>query len=504
MNEPTCHDARRWLAMSREGGDDAPVGIRFHLERCPACARLAARYGEGVSALARATSTPGARLRDASAIIAAARVAERPRIGRWVFAGAAVVAAAAVIVLATAPPRADPVGTHPEASSTEHEARRDGPPAPAGSVAPWEATRVTTATAARELRDPRTATLQVAPGTDLSLPAWSDGEAEVALTRGTVSVSVVPRVGAQRFAVRTEELVATAVGTAFSVTRAPGEGTRVVVREGVVYVEVRAGGAVTLGAGEVFIVASPREPGPPERAAEPPDVGDTARAPSPTGPRAEPLAARIQVARRLLARGRSEEAIALLDALAPVDDADRASVSALLGDAWTVAGKLGRARDAYADAARWGSGAVALGAVAELARTQTALGEVEAAAASWRRLIAAAPDSPLTPRALAALGEDTALIERFPESREATGALLRLGRAHLEAGRWGAAATLFAAHLDAADPSRREAALVGLMRARLGQGRRDTVSALVARYDADFPTGARREEVERVRAALQP
>ncbi|PKN56822.1 MAG: hypothetical protein CVU56_13955 [Deltaproteobacteria bacterium HGW-Deltaproteobacteria-14] len=501
MNEPTCHDARRWLAMSREGGDDAPVGIRFHLDRCPACARLAARYDAGVSALARATATRGGRLPEASAVIAAARRPERSRLGRWVFAGAAV-ASAAVIVLVSAPGGTDPEGAAPEGIATAPATAADGQtPRPPSAVAPWEATRLTTAAAPRELRDPVTATLRVAPETDLSLPAWSDGEAEVALTRGTVSVSVVPRVGEQRFTVRTEELAATVVGTAFSVTRAPDEGTRVVVREGVVYVEVRAGGAVTLGAGDVMVVAPPREPRPPERAAEPPEVAAPALVPAPSELRAEPLTARIQAARRLLARGRSEEAIALLGALVPGDDADRASVAALLGDAWTVAGELARARDAYADAARWGRGPVALGAVAELARTQAALGEREAAAASWRRLLDAAPDGPLAPRALAALGEDASLLARFPESREATGALLRLGRARLDAGRWEDAAALFSAHLGDPQPERREVALVGLMRARLGQGRRDAVAALVARYDAAFPAGARRAEVERVRAA---
>ncbi|MCB9732367.1 MAG: hypothetical protein H6745_07135 [Deltaproteobacteria bacterium] len=146
---------------------------------------------------------------------------------------------------------------------------------------------------------------------------------------------------------------------------------------------------------------------------------------------------------------------------------------------------------------------MAVGALAELARAQAALGEAEAAAASWRELLARSPDGPLAPRALAALGEDEALLARFPASHEATAALLRLGKAHLDAGRWSEAAALFAAHVDdGGSAARREAALVGLMRARLGEGRASEVRALLARYDAAFPEGARRAEVARLREAV--
>jgi len=78
---------------------------------------------------------------------------------------------------------------------------------------------------------------------------------------------------------------------------------------------------------------------------------------------------------------------------------------------------------------------------------------------------------------------------------------IRRGRDELQAGRWDAAAAIFAGYTESADPTRAEAVLVGLMRARLGQHRLDAVKALVDRYAARFPEGARRDEVARVRAA---
>ena len=57
MRHTQCDEAREWLARDREDGGDAPVGIRFHLERCAKCAQLSARYGEGVRALALTTAT---------------------------------------------------------------------------------------------------------------------------------------------------------------------------------------------------------------------------------------------------------------------------------------------------------------------------------------------------------------------------------------------------------------------------------------------------------------
>jgi len=499
--------------MAREVGDDAPVGVRFHLERCERCATLAERYREGVSALARDTASPSPRLPAAAAVIAAAQ-GERGLRRPWVFTAvaAAVAALATVVALSVAggepeldapsPPVAE-TPTRPETSAPS-PSLAEAPEAPEVARPELEGIALRTTDAPVELVDPAVATVTVERGSDVAVPTWSGEAAEVALRSGGVSVSVRPRVGEQRFTVATSELVATVVGTAFSVTRSPLDGTRVAVREGVVYVEVRGGGAVTLVAGDVIVVApAGRAPVAPERAAEPEEQVASASDEA-TRPRIEagPIAPRVQAARRLLAQGRAEEAIAALRALSPVATADRASVAALLGDAYAVAGRMAAARDAYADAARLGEGAIAAGALADLARVELALGDDAAAREAWRRLLAVAPDGPLAPRALAGLNDDEALLERYPESREATAALLRIGGGHLDAGRWSEAAALFSAHLDSRRPARREAALVGLMRARLGEGRRDAVRALIDRYDQGFPDGARRAEVDRIRAAV--
>lgn len=329
-----------------------------------------------------------------------------------------------------------------------------------------EAGRLATTDVGRALVDPRTAALTVDSESIWTFSVWSSSEAEIELERGTVSAVVVPRVGDQRFSIATSELVASVVGTSFSVTCTPGEGTRVVVTEGVVYVELRRGGAVTLAAGDAWFEASPRAPRPPERESEPlalaPPPGSSPSSETPPeAPGSGALATSIRAARRLLAQGEHQAAVHRLVHLTPTSDAERATVAALLGDAWVVAGQPARVRAAYLEASRRGRGSVALGALVELATVQAELGEDDAAAASWRRVLAAASDGPHAPRALAALGDDEGLLARFPASREATAAMVRMGRLQLDAGRWDATADLFAAHVDSGDPARAEAARRG-------------------------------------------
>ncbi|MCB9732368.1 MAG: FecR domain-containing protein [Deltaproteobacteria bacterium] len=266
----TCDEARRHLARAREELGDAPVGVRFHLERCAACARLAARYGAGVSALARATAIPE-RVPAAAAVVAAARAPQGVGARVWAMRVALGVAVAGIavggIALATAPGPEERAGAPLAGGGGGPEAPVTAP----DEVAPLsvEASRVTTGEAPAIVDDPALATLTVAPGSDVTLPTWSAGAADVVLARGAVDAAVRPRIGDQRFVVRTDELVATAVGTAFRVSREPGVGSRVTVQEGVVLVELAAGGEVTLGAGDVVDARAARTAAAPERAAEP-------------------------------------------------------------------------------------------------------------------------------------------------------------------------------------------------------------------------------------------
>lgn len=502
MNEPTCGEARRWMAMAREHGDDAPVGVAFHLDRCAACATLARRYRDGVRALALATASGPTVLPPAAAVVAAARRPER----RWAAGavGAAVLAAAAAVALSVRSPQQ----VEPEQATRLAALAQLSPQRTEASEAAvtWEASRVTApADRERVLEDPATATLRLGPGTEASMPRWSETEAEVALSSGSVDATVYPRVGVQRFVVRTRELVATAIGTRFSVERDPDAGTRVRVDEGIVFVEVRAGGEATLGGGDELLVGIAQPADPPERAATAPSDGarsDGAGGHPPAAAEPEPsLDARIGQARRLLARGDEAAATALLTAMVPRSEADQATIAALQGDAHVIAGRLSDARDAYARAAEHGSGQVALSALVELATVQTRLGEAAAAERTWRRVLELEPSSAVAARALVALGDDAAVLQRFPGTSQASGALMRLGRAALDAGRWDAAVALFESHLDSHDPARAELAWVGLMRARLGQGQLDALRSLIEGYEQRFPTGSRRDEVARLRAA---
>jgi len=105
-------------------------------------------------------------------------------------------------------------------------------------------------------------------------------------------------------------------------------------------------------------------------------------------------------------------------------------------------------------------------------RLAEAAGDAAAAAEDWRRLLAG-----------------------HTESEEATHALVLLGRALLAAEDWEAAGALFAPWAESDGP-RGEAALVGLVRVRLGEGRGDAARALAERYRERFPNGERRADVE--------
>jgi tetratricopeptide (TPR) repeat protein len=224
----------------------------------------------------------------------------------------------------------------------------------------------------------------------------------------------------------------------------------------------------------------------------------------------------IERARALLSEGRDEEAIALLLAMTPEPGPARARVQALLGDALRLARHPDEARQAYERALSDGTDATLSWVLADLARLESDLGRAAAAAAVWRRYLAAVPAGPHAPRALwevarldetegrlAAAAEGwTRILADFPRSTLAPAAFARIGRTFLDTRQWEAAVAHFQSRVADADPAFAEAAMVGLMRARLGQGRGDDVRALVREYDARFPAGSRRDEVRRLSGAL--
>jgi hypothetical protein len=94
------------------------------------------------------------------------------------------------------------------------------------------------------------------------------------------------------------------------------------------------------------------------------------------------------------------------------------------------------------------------------------------------------------------------MLDDVPDSPETAPAFARAGRRLIDRGELDLAERWFSPRLGSHQPAIAEAALVGLMRVRLGQGREDDVRALAALHANRFPAGLRRAEVDRVVHAI--
>jgi len=238
--------------------------------------------------------------------------------------------------------------------------------------------------------------------------------------------------------------------------------------------------------------------------------------PPPPPPPARPWseAETLQQARLLIATGKDEDAIALLLAY----PSRSWPLEQLLGDALRLAGRGVDARAAY-ERALAAAGTPPperlLLDLAELLHSEDGGGSA-ATVAIWQRYLSAFPAGRAAARARWALADHllttgqgraarsqlTHLLAAHPEAPEAALALVHLGRLLLAARDWNDAAHLFAAHVAGHDPVRVEVALIGLARARIGQGRLDEARALLARYRERFPAGRRLEEAAHLERAL--
>jgi TolA-binding protein len=191
-------------------------------------------------------------------------------------------------------------------------------------------------------------------------------------------------------------------------------------------------------------------------------------------------------------------------------------VDALRGDALHLAGRPSEARAAYERAVQRAGDPPPERLLLDLAALVERQGAGDDAAATWRRYLAAYPDGRAAPRAHWRLAEIAlradrnaeaeermrGLLDEFPASAEADAALVRLGRRLLDTERWALAAELFAAHTEARSASRAEAAVIGLVRAKVGLGRADEARALLEVYRARFPNGTRATEARHLAEAL--
>ena len=216
-------------------------------------------------------------------------------------------------------------------------------------------------------------------------------------------------------------------------------------------------------------------------------------------------------ARTWISSGSERKAIALLSRTPPGDWRR----DALLGDAYRLAGHPTAAARAYADAIARADRPPAP-VQADLATMLDRLDKPTEALAIWRRYVALHPRGADIGRAHLTLaksaftdnrGEDAerhlrAILDMSPVPGEGTTALILLGRRLLAEQRWKDAETVFAPRAVQNTGARAEAALVGLIRVRIGQGRRQDAETLLGEYERRFPAGARSAEVERLRRAL--
>jgi tetratricopeptide (TPR) repeat protein len=537
---PQCEEYRAWLADGPRG--ETPAGFDSHLAACPACSGLESRYAQAVAGFRDATDADAPAAPAFSSVVREVRgvSSRRPGATRWSFVALPLAAGLAVAVASLLGSEPDPavrVPNEPPQASAPHAPEPGGLVLPEGIRLPDSGPGhvsgnlvVETSTAGAVLRDPGTGEVTVTPGSRVQVAQWDSRATLLVMESGNLSAVVRHREAGQRFEVRTPYAVVRVRGTSFSVSHQPGVETIVRGFSGEVTVErstgvevarVRAGEMARVGALDE-VVAARQEPATQSPTALASAETRPARVVRPELPRSPmpaevgnpgPAAADVVVAaRQLLAARRDDEAVRMLEA-AVLGDAN-GSVHATLGDAYRLKGRWEESRSSYERAVGLGAPP---GVLMDLAGAYRHLGLLDSAAATWTRYVDRHPTGRFAPKAvweLATLEEERSrpeeatvhlrrLVDEYPESTEGSRAFAKLGRSLLDRSRWAEAADLFSAHLSDAEPALAEAALVGMMRVRLGQGRTAEVLELCRSYGERFPAGARADEVRRLREAAE-
>lgn len=538
-----CQQTALWLAAAgRE--TPMPVHLQDHLATCASCQSCQARYAKAVTLYAQATDGPGAPMPELATVL--------PRTHRGRRWGTAFMAAAAAAALVAAALHylywpGEPLPK----SSTETTITSQRPPEP--TVLPHGETLLSTQEIVTDsgetlLSDPAIATVRIAPKSRIRLDTWSTGDTRLRLHAGALEANVHPRAPGQIFEIRTEYATIRVVGTRFVVTHLPGIETVVAGIEGQVSVRTAAGrDAGLVGSGQTLRIPAPgananpaaadavkeARPGPEPvtmprtsqpRASHrpnPPRVDGSRQSRSTQTTPATETAARAEEvlvrARELLAQGHDAEATRMLTSALTDGGSLRPRLLAMLGDAHRLASRFTEARAAYEQALAEGGAQLPEGVFVDLAVMLQAVPEhPEGAERAWRRYLEAHPRGLYAPRALAELAsiaeqadrqEESLewrrrLVVEAPGSNEAMPAFVRVGRAYLDRGALEAAEAWFLQAASDTRPEWAEAALVGLIRVRLAQGRPADVRSLAIEYADRFPSGTRRTEVDRLIAAI--
>jgi hypothetical protein len=280
-------------------------------------------------------------------------------------------------------------------------------------------------------------------------------------------------------------------------------------------VEVEANPVVEGPPEQVAVLGPPAhtEPSPPDVVPEPAEPQDDEGADEPgvdvdDQPERSGL---LRQAKKLLRGHREADAIELLTRGIRYGGTDHPRMLKLLGRAHDVVGKLERKAQTLRDAMATSSGPRRAAYAGKLARIlDQRLNRSGESQKLWEEALTLDPDGRLAARAhwVLARGKLEAgrrsdaqrhletILVRFPNAREAELAFDRLGKTLLDGGDYRAAAHHYEPSLGDSDPTRAELAFVGLIRARLGEGRGAEVKSLAAAYFRRFPDGARKGDVE--------
>ena len=558
-SESGCTHARRALEERAAGDERVPTEAAIHLAGCEPCRAAWAAEREAVSRWRSATERVAA-LPAFDRVVGALgerRRAERVRTARagWALGAGLVAAAVAVTLIATPGARELPedgaalsarAGLVSVARDGAWQAVAEGDQAVLGAADAVETGLDGEASLAR----PGVATVAVGPATRLALRAWRDADVIIDLERGALTADVRHRAPGERFAIHTPTARVEVVGTRFVTRHDPRRGTTVEGQSGTVRVYRADTGelAGVVRAGERLSVPLRRQrPATTLAASEPASARTAASAVGSPAPAsvaasvatpasvaaADPVAASVAGP---VAAADPASAAASASAVAPASRAARASSPARTtspptparatspaaaarasesarGDAEARAGRPCPAADAYARALP--PAAVDPGPlVVDLGEAELACSGPARARARWSAHLRRFPGSPVAAAValrLAPLERDRGApdeAERLwrlalaaaPNGPAAALALTALGRHLLARGAFTEAADLFVPFAVPAHGRLGEAALVGLMHARRGEGRSADVEALAAAHKTGWPDGSRRPEVEALRA----
>lgn len=409
------------------------------------------------------------------------------------------------------------------------------------------------------IRDKGGAVIIVNGKARVEIIAWSSRSTRLLLRSGTIRARVTRRAAGELFEIRTPNARATVVGTEFSVTYLEQGTTIVNGISGTVRVEredgrlaglVRVGTTVRVekvhkvtqrgtsvqGAASTSDVAID-QPGPMARDVAKPRPAPRVRKrrgarrvavvlpapdkassqpgslPKPQPPARVARPPSLLRARTLLAGGKDQAAIALLQKMPPGDWRR----DALLGDAHQLTSRYDLAARAYRDAlARSATPPAPL--LADLAKIQaTRLKQPRDAARSWRSYLKFHPrglDAAHAHLSIArfelkagrskvAEWHFSTILKVFPRASETTAAVTLLGAQFLKTGRWSAAEALFKPYVGTAKCKEEEVALVGMIRVRIALGNTDAARRLISHYRKWFQGGRREHEVQRLEDALE-